>query len=107
MDYIYFEKPVVVQNDDQVYCPYVKVDNPNYNNGVSTPRNLYGQPAKKVCLPNLSYRGPPVLGAFGNNVCRNNKAIHLNFDNKNVSECYSEPSCTQKLETCYDPYLGM
>ncbi len=41
------------------------------------------------------------------NFCHNNKPIHLNFHEKEISECYSAPDCseTSKINTCLDPYM--
>lgn len=109
MNYQYYEQPLKVENNNQVYCPYVKTPNLLANTPVPQPQTLDGKHLKEVCVPNLSYRGPVIKG-FGNNICQNNQPVHLNFASnlpKQPQECYSDNTCSQKLETCYDPYIGM
>ena len=107
MQYQYYEEPLKVQNGDQVYCPYIKTKNTLANTSVPQPQTLDGKHLNEVCIPNLSYRGPVIEG-FGNNICKNNTPVHLNFaTNLQKPECYSENTCSKKLETCYDPYMGM
>lgn len=103
MNYQYFEEPLKVQNNQSVYCPYVKVTNKYINTPLPQPQKLNGNPVTELCLPNLSDR--MYIPGFGLNYCKNNKPIHLNFREK--SECYSTPTCEEstKLNTCYDPYM--
>ena len=111
MEYNNFEKPLKVQPGDSVSCPYVLQDNLFKNTPVEQPQTFDGKSVDKVCVPNLSYRGPPtnyLYPGFGYNVCdKNNNSVHLNFDSDGKmksSQCYSEATCTNKKNTCNDPY---
>jgi hypothetical protein len=105
-NYQYYEEPLTVQNGNQVYCPYIKTKNKQQNSGLPQLQTLDGKPVQDVCLPHLSYRGP-VIGGFGNNICHNNKPVHLNFITNEKNECHSDTNCMNKMEVCQDPYMGM
>lgn len=104
MNYSYKNKPLIVNEGDSTYCPYIKMPNNNFKyTGIDTPRDLNGNPLKEVCLPNFSDRNMHL--SFGKNTCRNSKPIHLNFDLGIESNCYHENECKQKIENCLDPYM--
>lgn len=103
MNYQYFEKPLKVQNNNAVSCPYIKIKNKYIGTPVPQAQHLNGEPVKESCVPNLSSR--LYVPGFGLNYCNNNKPIHLNFNER--SECFFDPSCSEesKINTCYDPYM--
>lgn len=97
-----FSKPLKVSNGDAVYCPYVKAENIFKNvSGVPSPKTLTGAPVDTICLPNLSDRDPPA--GFGKTVCMENSPHYISFYGK-PGNCYSEPTCTQKIKNCLDPF---
>lgn len=106
MNLQYFEPPLKVQNNDAVSCPYIKTKNKYINTPIPQAQTFSGKPVEHTCTPNLSDR--LLIPGFRNmNFCHNNKPIHLNFHEKEISECYSAPDCseTSKINTCLDPYM--
>jgi hypothetical protein len=111
MEYNNFQQPLKVKPGDSVSCPFIMQDNLFKNTPVDQPQTLNGTPVNKLCVPNLSYRGPQqnlLYPGFGYNICdKNNNSVHLNFDRDEKiqkSECYSESTCSKKMDGCNDPY---
>lgn len=110
MEYKNYKQPLKVKPGDSANCPFIMQDNLFKNTPVNQPQTYDGKPVNKLCVQNLSYRGPPQnpsYPGFGYNVCdKNNNSVHLNFDSDGkmkTSQCYSEPTCTHKMDACYDP----
>ena len=104
MNLQYFENPLEnVQNNNSVYCPYIKINNKFINTPVPQAQHLNGESVKKLCVPNLSDR--MMIPGYGFNYCYNNQPVHLNFNEK--SDCYSSPGCNEKdkITHCMDPYM--
>lgn len=98
MNYQYFEKPLVVNDKDSVYCPFIKMEN---NSALSPqPQTVTGEKLPKLCVPNLSSRKNP--GGYGINRCIDNNPVHLNFNV--ISDCYTDITCETPIKQCYDPY---
>lgn len=98
-----FTKPLKVNNNDEVYCPYIKIDNNYKNTPIPQPKTLIGAPVEKICVPNFSSRNPDK--SFGKNICKQNLPYHLSFFEKEKSDCYRDNNCTQYLDTCLDPLV--
>tara|TARA_B110000027_G_C15958843_1_gene228923 strand:- start:319 stop:639 length:321 start_codon:yes stop_codon:yes gene_type:complete len=104
MNLQHFENPLnFADNYTSVSCPYIKIKNKLINTPIPQAQNLNGEHTQNLCVPNLSDR--MIIPGYGLNYCKNNKPIHLNFDEK--SDCYSKPGCNQKdkMRRCIDPYM--
>lgn len=98
-----FTKPLKVNNNDEVYCPYIKIDNNSKNIPTPQPKTLNGAPVDKMCVPNFSSKNLTINGE--KNICKQNLPYHLSFFEKEKSDCYRDNNCTQYLDTCLDPLV--
>ena len=101
-----FVPSVKVNNNDSVYCPYVKSSTFPRNTNLPVPQNMNGETLNEICIPNFSDRlrnnSEMANSSFGINICKNNNPVHINFEQ--TSNCYIDNQCKQKLNTCMDPY---
>ena len=102
----YFVEPIETKESNPVACPYIKIKNEWANTPVPHNTTLQGTSLLHNCVPNLNDRNPPL--GFGTNICKS-KPVHLSFNNNKEydHECYSDNMCAHKIETCYDPILGI
>lgn len=87
---------------ENVYCPWILIDNQHINTPAPQPQTLSGNPVKQVFAPNLSQLHP-LPGMGSENVCNNGKPMHINFFTKETSKCYSQTDPKTVIENCHIP----